>query len=242
MKSQVINNIQFSTVSKLTKHTRNLLKKVGVCESVKSKDLDAYNFLVELIKNHPTYADRVNSFKDFAINYNHLNKKALELFIVKDNDELRSVSWLCCCSGKSKSHSDLFNRCLRHIIRNQIYSYKNQHNTNVCELCKKHNDNIHVDHYKTTFKDIVKDFLEKFKLQIPSFYEKDRFNNVVLVGDDVVIGEMFETYHKEVASFRILCAKCNLGRKKNGEDIEIYDIQEKQGDVLYLREYIVDLD
>ena len=57
MKSQVvINNIQFSTDSKLTKtDTRNILKKVGVCESVKSKDLDAYNFLVELIKNHPTY-------------------------------------------------------------------------------------------------------------------------------------------------------------------------------------------
>jgi hypothetical protein len=242
MKSQTINNIQFSTVSKLTSYTRTLLKKVGVCDSVKSVDLDAFNFLIDLIKNHPSYDERIIDFKDFAINYNHLNKKALELFIVNDNNELSSISWICCCSGNIRSDSELFNKCLRNIIKSQIYQFKNKHNTSICELCKKHSEKIHVDHYETTFKDIVKNFLIKYKLQIPTAFEKDEYNNVMLIGDDIVIGEMFEKYHEEVATYRILCVKCNLGRSKDGTDIEVYDVEEKKGNVFYMKEYVIDLD
>jgi hypothetical protein len=242
MKSQTINNIQFSTVSKLTSYTRTLLKKVGVCDSVKSIDLDAFNFLIDLIKNHPSYDERITNFRDFAINYNHLNKKALELFIVDEDNNHNSISWICCCSGNTRSDSELFNKCLRNIIKSQIFEFKNKNNTSICSLCKKHSDNIHIDHYETTFKDIVKNFLIKFKLQIPSAFEKDDYNNVLMIGDDRYIGEVFEKYHQEVATYRILCAKCNLGRSKDGTDIEVYDVEEKKGNVFYMKEYVIDLD
>jgi hypothetical protein len=242
MKYQLINNIEFKTVSSLTNYTRTLLKELGICESVKETNINTFNFLFELIKNHPSYDERIKDFDDFVINYNEKNKKALELFIKKDNGDCESISWMCCCSGKPRTDKDLFNKCLREIIKQQIYEFKNKNKSSICELCKKHSDNIHIDHYKTTFKQIVDNFLTKYKLKIPSAYEKDGSNNVIMLGDDVYIGELFETYHKQVATFRILCAKCNMSRGKDGTDVEIYDIVEKKNEIWYLREYVIDLD
>ena len=177
---------------------------------------------------------------EYILHYTHINE--VEVEIVDEDNNHNSISWICCCSGNTRSDSELFNKCLRHIIRNQIYEFKNKNNTSICSLCKKHSDNIHIDHYETTFKDIVKNFLIKFKLQIPTAFEKDNYNNVLMIGDDRYIGEVFEKYHQEVASYRILCAKCNLGRSKDGTDIEVYDVEEKKGNVFYMKEYVIDLD
>jgi hypothetical protein len=242
MKSQIINNQIFTTVSKLTNHTRTIIKELGVCDSIKDTNTQAFEFLYELIKNHPSYDDKIIGFKDFSISINDKNRKALELNIVKEDDSIEVISWMCCCSGKPKTDKELFNRCLRELIKYQIYEYKNKHNNNICELCKKQSDNIHIDHYVLTFKQIVDNFMCKYKIRIPSAYEKDGSNNVIMLGDDVYIGELFQRYHQEVATFRILCAKCNLSRGKDGTDVEIYDIVEKKNELFYLKEYIVDLD
>ena len=249
MKFQTINNIEFTSVSSLTNYTRTLLKQLGICESIKNTNMNTFNFLFELIKNHPSYDEKIEDFQDFSVTINDKNKKALELNIIKSDGTFDVISWLCCCSGKPRSYKDLFNKCLRNIIKQQIFEYKNKHNTNICELCKKHNNNIHIDHYKITFKELVHNFMIKYKLNIPTAFEKDENNNVVLLGDDILIGEYFEKYHKENATFRILCAKCNLSRCKDGTDVEIYDIVEKQDlknpvrkELFYLKEYVIDLD
>ena len=242
MKSQIINNQIFTTVSKLTNHTRALIKELGVCDSVKDTNTQAFEFLYELIKNHPSYDDKIIDFKDFSISINDKNRKALELNIVKEDDSSEVISWMCCCSGKPKTDKELFNRCLRNIITNQIYQFKNKNKSCICELCKKHSDNIHIDHYETTFKQIVDNFMCKYKLRIPSAYERGRNNTVVMLGDDVYIGELFYKYHEQVATFRVLCAKCNLSRAKDGTDIEIYDIIEKKNEIFYLKEYVISLD
>ena len=100
MKFQTINNIEFTSVSSLTNYTRTLLKQIGVCDSIKNTNINTFNFLFDLIKNHPSYDEKIIGFEDFSITINDKNRKALELSIIKDDGTSDVISWLCCCSGK----------------------------------------------------------------------------------------------------------------------------------------------
>lgn len=209
----IVDNISFPSVIALTSYTREIIKKIGVCNSIKNYDIQYFNFLYELFKRHPDYNIKIIDFKDITITNNFLNKNALETNFKNNNDKIIPISWMTSCRGKTKNKEHLFNDALREAITMQIIDYKNTHN-NICNICSIESSNYDIDH-EIDFKKIVLDFIKKYNITIPENYSrKDITNQAIFTDNDNYIKELFENYHKENSILRVLCKKCNLSRPK----------------------------
>ena len=190
-----------------------LYKKISECDDVKAKSKEDYDKLIEVLERHPDFKTKTNGMIKIAIRRNKLNKKALEIIIVKKNTE-EDISWKTCITGKNKSPEEELLSALRSSISVQTRTFRNQSEL-ICAFCDEP-DNIHVDHYDPDFQDLVIDFHEKHKhITIPYEFEDDpdthcrKFHDV-----DNSYEEQWQKYHKDNANLRILCAKCNYSRPK----------------------------
>lgn len=94
----------FTSVDALKKYTRDLLSSVGFCKSVKSKNMDVYDFLLELSQRHPHF--KLDSRVDFQIVPNPYNSKLMQLEIVNEDDTTEVISWVVCCRGYNYNYKD----------------------------------------------------------------------------------------------------------------------------------------
>ena len=101
MKKSIIADVTFKSLDELKNYTRELLSSVGFCDSVKSKNINAYIFLLELSQRHPQYT--LNDNVDFRIVPNPYNSKLFQLEIVY-GDKTEVISWISCCRGYGYKH------------------------------------------------------------------------------------------------------------------------------------------
>lgn len=209
LKSITINNIVFSSKSKLIKHTRELLNSLGEIE-IPTTNIN-YNFFFDLIQRHPDVDEKIGcGIKSFMTKYNLCNKKAIETYIIRTDNTIVNFSWVCCCNGEGKSTKELLNRALRQSIINQILEFK-ENNIMKCVYCGDENSEIHIDHINP-FRDIVKKFLEN-KINIPTKFKKDdRYNQTMFQDEDKIFANDWEEYHRSHAQLQPLCTHCNLSK------------------------------
>ena len=94
---------------------------------------------------------------------------------------------------------------MRNVINDQIIEYRTAQNKLVCEFCQS-TDNPHVDHI-IHFEKLMKDFIKENKAPETFLHEcnkKIRFRQ-----EDEAFKTKWQQYHRENATLRILCAKCN---------------------------------
>jgi len=219
MKQIIIGNKIFKTPTECEKYTRSLIIELGITDSVKNKNEEYFNFFILLCKRHPHHIDKLNKFVDFKINQNALNKRALALNIVNNDNTCTEISWRICVSGLNKSSKTLFNSALRQCISYQIKDFKDASDLSYCRECKcsLHDKILHIDHHEIQFIKLVEDFMELNKKTIimPIQYnKKDLTFETLFKDEDIWIGKLFESYHLENATLRVLCEKCNLTREK----------------------------
>ena len=211
----VVGNVSFKTQTECEKYTRNILNELGSTDSVKLKNEQSFNFLVSLCKRHPNCIEKLLHFNDYQIRCDALNKTAMALFIENTDGSLTEISWRICVTGKYKSIKTLFNSALRERIEPQILDYKNKTDLSYCRKCNCSLTIPHIDHDEPQFQQLVDDFVDLNIIQIPTEYnKKDVTFQPLFTTKDVWVGELFETYHFENATLRVLCQTCNLTRKK----------------------------
>ena len=202
----------------MKKYTRSILIELGITNSVKLKNEDYFNFLILLCKRHPYHIEKLNKFIDFKINYSVLNKRALELNIVNNDNTYTEISWRTCVMGTDKSSKSLFYSALRQCISCQIKEFRNASDLSYCRKCNcsLNNKIPNIDHHKIQFIKLVENFMELNKtIIIPIEYnKKDLTFETLFKKDDMWIGKLFESYHLQNATLRVLCETCNLTRKK----------------------------
>jgi len=107
-KSIKIGDKIFTSVTELRNYTREVLEALGVCTSVKSKNMDSYDFLLELSQRHPHF--KLDSTVDFQIVYNPMSRKALQLEIKYDDSNIinggttQVISWVTACCGYTNKY------------------------------------------------------------------------------------------------------------------------------------------
>ena len=213
-------NVNFPSITSLKQYVRDLLKLIDVCDTLKNNT--NYLFFCELIKRHPEYTEKTAKMVDLKIGYNLLNKSALELNIINNDNTVTPISWIVCCNSKGKNINQMFHDALRECITNQILEFK-KNNNNVCSSCGIMSNDYHIDH-ELDFKKIVLDFMSKYKFDIPKEYDRKKISNQVKFKvEDFGIKDLFEKYHQEKAKLRVLCKKCNLGRPKLKEYVITFD-------------------
>lgn len=221
MKKQIIiGNMIFKTQKECENYTRKILTELGITDSVKEKNNEYFNFLLLLCERHPYYSEKFEKFIDFQIVTNALNIRGLALNLVNNDGTFTEISWKICVSGKCKTTEALFNSALRQCISNQIKNFKDITDLSYCRECDCSliEKTPHIDHYEIQFKQLVEDFLKVNKeiiKNLPNEYDKKEITFETLFKDnDSWIGNLFEKYHLDNATLRVLCETCNLTRKK----------------------------
>lgn len=209
----------FKTQEECKNFVRQILIEMEGSRSVRTKNAEYFNFLYLLCERHPDYDAKFQNFSDFQISRNALNLRGLALNIVNKDGSLKEISWCICVTGKCKTPESLFRSALRQCISNQTMDFKNTSDLSYCRECNCDLGDkiIHIDHYEKQFLQLVNDFLDenKERITVPTEYDKKKITfETLFKSKDAWIGKLFETYHLENATLRVLCEPCNLKRKK----------------------------
>lgn len=219
-KQIIIGDHIFNTQLSAKKYIRDLISKIGICNSVKNISQDYYEILLELCKRHPESEEKLRDIVDFRIIYNRFSKKYYELNIVKLHNIIIDISWKICISGRERSAQQDLNTAFRVCIIDQINEFRNKSNTTKCSLCQEKITKCHIDHV-IHFQKIVDDFMKIYKFDIPTQYDivNDGSNRICFTNRDKNIHDAFYNYHKNYAVLRVLCENCNLTRKKTARNL-----------------------
>lgn len=211
-------NITFKTQKSFKEYINNIKENIGECDSIKNDYPEEYEFLTEAMKRHPEYVEKTKYMIDLKLNQNMKNT-GMEFNIINSKDaheKITSISFLTIVSGKATNNETEFSTALRHVVKSQIDSFRNEKREFgklKCELCASNKD-IHIDHNNNyyTFKSLMDNFIKEFNIPIPNMFDKDTdgSNVTILTKEDEWIGADFYNYHEKNAVLRILCRKCNL--------------------------------
>jgi hypothetical protein len=197
------------TKKELMEYYRNLIYKVGLCQSVKSSHLNLYFELMDLFTNHPDYPEKIKDVVDISIVKNKLNHKYLELQILKMDNTTDNISYRCCINKPSKNR-DLKN-AMRYAILPQIKEFRNNCQILECSICKS-SDNVEIDHiilFNRLYDGFIKD-----RADIPTSYDDNYYNSAVFKADDKPFENDWIDYHMKNSILRCLCKTCNLKRER----------------------------
>ena len=199
---------QFKTQVSLKKHFREMIDRIGVCDSVKTEYSQEFLDFCEVFTRHPEYPYKFTGFIDIKINRNPDLQNQLVVYIIKNNGEIDDVSVMNkCMTGKSKDNLKI---ALRVAIQPQIDEYKNNNYIKVCELCGEH-DIIEIDHHSENapFVKLYTDFMEINTLPLPTSFNDTKNRMKCFKELDYNFEEQWIQYHKENAILRMLCRTCN---------------------------------
>ncbi len=196
-------DIIFKTKKLAEEYVRNLFNEIGLCNSVKTKNVDYYNKIYNIILNHPNSESKLSNIIDFKIIKNKLNNNFFEINIIKQDNIIEDVSWRKCIYNKNINHD--LNSALRYSINDQIYEYRNSVDISKCKLCDKPTNNKpHIDHI-IEFKNLVIDFHNNNKLVIPTSFDNtiDGSNRKTFKKIDIEYENKWKEYHKQNAVLRL---------------------------------------
>ncbi len=216
----------FKTKKDLTEYTRNLLKHIGICSSIKNKNIDAYNYFIKLFESHPKNPEKTKGIVDLKITQNKVNRSAIEINMVKENSVEEDISWVACIKGKTRDPLPI---AYRVAIDDQIKEFRKD-KPSKCVNCGETKGEMHVDHI-IHFEKLILDF-EKLiiapekdsKLQIPKLFANHSSNMKCFRDTDKEFEKKWKDFHKKNATLRILCKKCNTTRE-NYKEPELTEAQ-----------------
>jgi hypothetical protein len=204
---------QFKTQASLKKHFREIIDRIGLCDSVKLKHPQDFLDFCEVFKRHSEYPDKFFGFVDIKISYNPEFKNQLVVYIIKHNGDIDNVSVMNnCVTGHPK---DILKIAMRVSVQPQIDKYKNNNSIKECELCGE-KDKIEIDHHseKMPFARLYFDFIEMNTLPIPTTFEDTKSHMKCFKEVDSKFEEKWIQYHSENAILRMLCKTCNGSQPK----------------------------
>jgi hypothetical protein len=207
--------IHFKTQVSLKAHFREIIDRIGVCDSVKIKHPEEFSDFCEVFTRHPDYPDKFLGFIDIKLDYNPDPKcnNQLVVYIIKTDGDIDNVSVMkSCITGKPK---DKLKIAMRFAIQPQIDDFKYSQTRYICELCHEA-EKIEIDHHseKMPFAKIFIDFMEINKLPIPVSFD-DAMGHVKCFREtDNDFKNSWIEYHKENAILRMLCKSCNRSQPR----------------------------
>jgi len=171
-----------------------------------------FKLMTNILKCHPDYDKWTYKIPEIFTITRSSQKKNLQVYVkFVGFDNKRLVSWVSCANRKIKK-KDPLTQAMRTAITPQIQAFRTKHPVQECEICKVCRK-IEVDHYPKTFANIKKTFLEcdtNAKLPSKFIWIKSAY---YFHPNDTTFAQKWETYHKDRATYRYLCDKCNQTNK-----------------------------
>ena len=137
-------NTEYKTQGEFGKFVEKFIADIGICNDIKNVYNDKYGILIKILERHPNWNSKSENMRNIKIISNVLNRKALEIWIIKDDGEI-DISWRCAITGKGKSKKNELMSAMRVSVREQTYNFRRNCGIYCCELCGN-NENLEVDH------------------------------------------------------------------------------------------------
>lgn len=168
-----LDGASFTSIKSAQDHVRNLMKEIGVCASVKERDVQYYGRVLAIARRHPK-SSKLDGVCDFAIAHNKLSRSALEVIIIKEDGTTEDISLLNkCITCKLDTQKASLASAFRYSIDDQIKAFRKQATATQCELCNcvlsAHSGLVHVDH-TVHFEQLVADFLSTYGQPLPTTF------------------------------------------------------------------------
>lgn len=210
-KEYYIGNIKFSSKKACENYVRNEIKLIGYKNVYKVEDTVQYEFLENVLKNHPEYEIKIGAgINYFVLSSNPLTGKDYQTKIIRIDGSEEVFSWVYCCQFKPRTNLENLTRAMREAIQNDIIAFKNQSHKK-CQYCGTENSDFHVDHNFPPFRDLKTKFLNITTIPIPTlFTECPIYYLTKFREEDKDFDIAWKKYHLDNANLQILCAKCNL--------------------------------
>lgn len=199
----------FRTKKNAHTYTKNILDKY---KNQTISEGEVFNYLIALINLHYNKTEKIGKgIISFTIKNDYFKNTAL--FInQKGNDTEVPVSFVQICKFKPPTIREQYLESLRQCINNQILEFRNNQYL-ICDFCHT-TKNIQIDHIYT-FKDMVSDFETDYEFEFPTHFGKCKITNkTMFLEEDSELSTVFQEYHRNKATLRCLCSKCNLARNK----------------------------
>lgn len=205
-------NKTFKTKKELECFARNFLTE----NDGKEINIGEYGskFLYDLVMRHPEKERKVNEpIKKFIIHRNFGGHIALSLV---DKDGEKSIGWKKCVSQRTNSYEANLKEACRMEIKGQVQAYKDltYYDGIRCPMCSAFimsRKQAHVDHKDTSFQEIFEGFYKEYFNRLPKKFESaGNHLGYVFMKQDFLMAELWKEYHRDRASYQILCASCNV--------------------------------
>jgi hypothetical protein len=211
----ICNGIQFNSKKAFTDYVRCFIKNIGVCSSVSNKGTTEFQHLNNILKRHPEYHMKTSNMKDYKVITNYINRNALAVMIINNDDTETDISWHTAINGKPNTVESELKSAMRYSIEYQIQMFRNSQTQCVCNYCNISNVLMHVDHVEQ-FQSLYDTFIKSVELKTPNSFldSKDGTHRRQFTPDDNEFETKWQNFHLNNATLQILCARCNLTRKK----------------------------
>jgi len=209
-----IGKLQFKSIKAAQAHTRGVIKQVwqgrgaGRVAAVGVHDPD-FEFFQTLIANHPEHFRKFGlGVRGFEVRENRLARGALGMYADVVGHGLVDFSWLVCCGAKPPCS---LRSAMRMAVRQSTAEFR-QHAPPACVLCAA-GGTLHVDHAQPTFRELAGAFVAANRPPT-EFDSHPELHMAVFRSVDKEYARRWQRHHDEHATLRMLCATCNLTRRR----------------------------
>lgn len=204
MRQVVLGKLTFPSVNVATKYVRERLNSIGY-KTVESTDCDEYEFMMDLVSNHPRASDKVGlGIRRFTLQPNALQKNACHVTFERVDGSVDVLSWRKCSGMAIQKHIGYL---LREAVSGHIGTFRQG---KVCMDCGS-SLNLHVHHNGLSFKQIVQRFVALNGMPVSLDCVVD-VNTGVSSLKDVATSQRFAEYHNSVCDLVVVCQPCHYVR------------------------------
>lgn len=204
----------FNTKKEVEDYIRNIVNTSELCKPIEEKISEN---LLKILKHHHNFIKKIGiGLKHLEIRINpSWNGPTKGLWIVRTDNSEVDISWVTALKpdGRPSVKEDISNAA-RYEISDQIHSYHDRGECNLCDICGKimiRGNKLHVDHI-IPFEKIFLDFLESSKITYSNISVKDI--GVETEFNDRDFAHNWKEFHKNNATLRIVHKECNLRRQR----------------------------
>lgn len=213
---------QFKTKTTLTNYCKFVLNNAELGLPLTG---DWFDVIDGILRMHESYSEKTKG-PGYSIGVRKcpINPRNRQFFILRADGTDTDFSYMKAITPKKKS--SYVKETLRAAIKDQVMEWKDNYFRENADrlgyvICpetklKVKKKNSHIDHYPKQFDEIVKEWIDMYKLNSEEIVLLSNGDNSTAWDmEDKSLLESFIRYHKEQATYRIVLDKVNLQRSKS---------------------------
>lgn len=196
-------------------HIRERMYQIGFGSYYEPSE--EFTFLLDLLKQHPNKTS-LPPIKAFHLMPNAFNPQYIHME-VETNETQFPVSWVKCIrQPKATDKYAPLKQAMRNAVAKDTIQFKQQANLQCCACNAKNlsRTDFHTDHKTMPFKHIADAFIALY-VEPTEFDRCERTGTKIFKPEDAEYERLWYEFHKERATYQILCNKCNI---KKGAKLE----------------------